>query len=244
MSVILLFCTLFTSAYSDSSNFFNDVNMFLGKYVHDSKVNYKAIQQNPNELQKLVNAVRDFDVHTLKSEDQVKAFWINAYNILVIHSVSRVFPINSPLDVTGFFDKTEHVVAGKKLTLNDIENNELRKPFKDPRIHFALVCAALSCPPLIDGAYFGDKLEMQLDERTRMNLNDKNFIRVNRRTREVSLSHIFEWYEEDFISKDQALLDFINRYRAEKIPANFKVGFYEYNWKLNELKARDTVNRK
>jgi hypothetical protein len=138
------------------------------------------------------------------------------------------------MDVAGFFDKTKHLVAGETLTVNDIENTKIRKKSDDPRIHFALVCAAGSCPPLINEAYFADKLDRQLDERTKANLNDDTFIRVDKETKKVYLSEIFKWYKDDFIPDGKTLLQFVNQYRLQKIPEDFSVDYYTYDWRLNE----------
>ena len=227
--VILILWT----SFSNASDFFMEADMFFSKHVKDGSVAYKAIRKNPGQLKILVSAIGIFD---LKNADRnmEMAFWINAYNILVIQSVVNNYPLKSPLDVKGFFDTQKHLAANEKLTLNEIENKKLREKFGDARIHFVLVCAAQSCPAIINQAYFSAKLDEQLDVRTKANLNDDNFIQVDSNAKKVAISEIFKWYEEDFATDRNTVLQYINQYRNKKIPGDYEVGFYQYDWSLNE----------
>lgn len=231
--LILLFLTTIANTQEVSSKIFDQVNQFLKQHVYDGLVDYQAIKKSPESLQKLVSTLEKFNLDSLPDANAEKAFWINAYNILVIYSVVSHYPIQSPMDVKGFFDTQEHQVAGEKLTLNDIENIKLRKKFGDPRFHFVLVCAAESCPPIINQAYIGNKLDEQLDARTKANLNDDQFIRVDSAERKVYVSEIFKWYKEDFLGNGKTILQYINQYRRNKVPEDFSVDFYSYDWRLN-----------
>jgi len=234
---LLLLCWL-PLAYSQptASKFFVEVDEFLKKHVNEGRVNYTAIKQNSTEIKALVSVLNKFDLKNLSDANTELAFWINAYNILVIHAVVANYPIQSPVEVKGFFDTQKHTVAGELLTLNDIENKKVRQKFKDARIHFALGCAARSCPPIINEAYFGDKLDAQLNARTRANLNDPKFIRVDKTAKKAYLSEIFRWYESDFSASGKTVLEYINLYRADKIPNTYAVDYYKYDWSLNEYK--------
>jgi len=214
----------------DLSQFFNRTTAFFRTYAHNGLVSYGEIKKDSKQIRELVGLVENFDVRKLSDANYEKAFWINAYNILVINSVVENSPIASPMDVAGFFDRRKHQVAGEKLTLNDIENIKLREKFRDARIHFALVCAALSCPPIINQAYLPETLDEQLDQRTRANLNDDNFIRVDKDEKKVYLSEIFKWYKEDFGN----FLQFVNQYRTQTIPEDYAIDYYTYDWRLNE----------
>ena len=132
--------------------FFSEADMFFSKHINDASVDYKSIRKNPEQLIKLVAAISAFDFKNAVKNREM-AFWINAYNILVIQSVVNNYPLKSRLDVKGFFDTRQHLTGGAKLTLNEIENKKLREKFGDARIHFVLVCAAQSCPPMINRAY-------------------------------------------------------------------------------------------
>ena len=175
----------------------------------------------------------------------MKAFYINAYNILVIKNVVDHYPINSPKDVDGFFDKIKHDVAGEKLTLNEIEKNKLMKPYNDPRIHFVLSCAAMSCPEIVNHAYEAKTLDIWLDKRTAKTLNDVDFIQVDTKDGKVMISKIFDQYSSDFSKekenkedKKKGALVFINKYRDEKIKSDYVVDYFPYNWKLNNYEER------
>lgn len=230
----MLILSMISAAQSQQelTQFFNRTNAFLEAHVHNNLVSYGEIKKDPKQITELVKLLENFDVSKLSDANSEKAFWINAYNILVINTVVTHSPIKSPMDVADFFDGRKHQVAGEKLTLNDIENIKLREKFGDARIHFALVCAALSCPPIINQAYLPETLDEQLNQRARINLNDDNFVRVVKGEKKVYLSEIFKWYKKDFGS----ILQFVNQYRTQAIPIDYSIDYYTYDWRLNESK--------
>ncbi|MEL6484863.1 MAG: DUF547 domain-containing protein [Bacteroidota bacterium] len=218
----------------DTETFFNKTNSFLKTHVKEGRVAYKDIKSNPAELEELIALAESISI----SKSDVKAyqaFWINAYNLLVIKSIVENYPIASPLDKSGFFDKNKHKVGSKEVTLNGIENDLLRAVFPDEsRFHFVLVCAGLGCPPIIASAYTPEKLEAQLQKQTELALNRPDFVKV--KGKKVLLSQIFEWYNGDFTKNNTSLVEYVNRYRTEKLDAKSKVGYYPYDWTLNEIK--------
>lgn len=213
--------------------FFEKANAFFDQYVKDGKVDYDDIHANPEKLDNVLDLAKKIMVN--KDNPQIyQAFWINAYNLSVIKGVVDNYPIDSPLDVSGFFDEITYPIGGKKRTLNEIENKILRSNFpNEPRFHFALVCAGLGCPPIINKAYLPETLETQLQEQTVLSLNNPKFVRI--KENKVGLSQIFEWYASDFKRNGRNFVEFINLYRKEKIDTNSKVFFYPYNWSLNKL---------
>ncbi len=214
--------------------FFKSSDAFFKAHVTNGRVNYKAIKKNPAELEKILASTNSITVD--KSDaNTYQAFWINIYNLSVIKGIIKKYPVKSPLDIKGFFDKTKHSVGGKKITLNDIEHKLLRGQFNDARFHFVLVCAGLGCPPIISEAYLPNTLDNQLDRQTRIALNSDSFIKVNARKKRVQLSEIMKWYKEDFTQNGNEI-DFINKYREEKIAEKSKISYYPYNWKLNQTK--------
>ena len=236
--VFLLFSLAsFTPASSQNiSAFFNKTDAFLKENVIESKVAYKKIKESPAQLNELLALAATFDVQKT-NPNQYRAFWINTYNLTVIQSVVAEYPIKSPLDIPGFFDKNIHEISGKKVTLNDIENKILRAQFdNDPRFHFVLVCAGLGCPPIVNEAYLPDTLENQLNKQTKLALNNADFVKVNTKKKKVQFSQIFEWYTSDFIVGDKSLIDFVNGYRTEPIPQKYKSSYYAYDWTLNQVK--------
>lgn len=212
------------------TNFFEEVNSFLSKYVSQGKVDYQSIKNNSSELDKLIGQIKTINLSSL-SEKTKKAFYINAYNILVIKSVVENYPIKGPLTVPGFFDKKQHVIAGERMTLNDIENKKLRAAYNDSRIHFVLVCAAKGCPQIVPFVYTPEKLQDQLMTQTKKALNDDAFVRVKPNEKKVLISEIFKWYKEDF---PDAIIEYLNKYRSQKILTDYTVDYYPYNWDLND----------
>lgn len=218
----------------DTAEFFSKADAFFKAHVKSGKVDYDAIKASPSNLYSLLDLARTISVSN-KDSRTYQAFWINTYNLSVIKGVVDKYPIKSPLDINGFFDTETYVAGGKNVTLNTMENNLLRANFpKEARFHFVLVCAGLGCPPIIDRAYLPETLEVQLQEQTILALNDPSFVRI--KGKRVYLSQIFEWYREDFTQNGKSLLEFVNQYRKEKITDNVKIGYYPYDWSLNETK--------
>jgi len=210
------------------------ITVFFKKFVDaDGRINYVAIKRNPLELKGLLRRIETFDAASAPADER-KAFYINAYNLLVISQVVERYPLASVEKVPGFFDKTTVSVAGDKLTLNDLEKTKLHDAYHDPRLHFVLVCAAKGCPKLNRDAYTGNSLDAQLTVQTRKVLQDPDFIRVDAAAKKAHLSQIFKWYEADFKASGKTGLAYINQYRDNKpIPASYAVDYYPYDWTLN-----------
>lgn len=210
-------------------DFFNYTNTFLGKYISNGNVDYTAIKTEKTTLDQLIETVATADLSAADKNTSI-AFYLNAYNLLVIKSVVENMPITSPLDVTGFFDTKKHKIAGGYLTLNDIENNKLRP---DARVHFSLVCAAKGCPKITSEAFMPNKVQDQLNALTKKAFNDPNFMKVDDSAKTAKISHIFEWYKEDFTRGGGSVIEYINKFRDVQIPSSYTQGYYDYDWKLN-----------
>ncbi|TGE28908.1 DUF547 domain-containing protein [Hymenobacter metallicola] len=235
--VLLLLCQCLTlhAAPADVKALAAAATVFLHKHVgSDGQVDYRAIKRSPAELQGLLKQVQTLSVQPLSAAEK-KAFYLNAYNLTVIGAVVESYPLTSVMKVPGFFDKQQRVVAGEKMTLNELENNKLRTPYNDPRVHFALVCAAKGCPRLSQDAYTPATLEAQLTAQAQRVLQDPTFIRVQEDSKKVLVSEIFKWYEADFKATGKPLLGYINQFRAARLlPAGLAVEYYTYDWALNE----------
>tara|TARA_R110002074_G_scaffold399036_1_gene591666 strand:+ start:18013 stop:18726 length:714 start_codon:yes stop_codon:yes gene_type:complete len=218
------------SSAQELNKFFNEADSFLKANVVNSLVKYNAIKENPEVLKAVLNSAKDISVSESDALNY-QAFWVNAYNLIVIDGIVKNYPLKSPLDVDGFFDKVKHSVGGKMITLNGIENKLLRAKFpNEPRFHFVLVCAGLGCPPIINEAYTPKKLDAQLQRQTTKALNDPNFIRVEGHN--VRVSQIFEWYKEDF-ERAGGIVVFINKFKTSKLPEAVQLDYYPYDWTLN-----------
>ncbi|RKE98415.1 DUF547 domain-containing protein [Ichthyenterobacterium magnum] len=229
--LIIVFLVSSLGFAQDMNTFFSKADSFFETNVSNGKVAYSKIHAKQDALNELLSLAKGIKVSESDSKTY-QAFWINAYNLSVIKGIIDNYPTNSPLDNDGFFDKTKYSLAGKEVTLNTIENKLLRAKFKDARFHFVLVCGAIGCPPLINKAYLPDTLEAQLEAQTIKALNG-SFLKVNVKKKRVAGSEILKWYKEDFVQNGSEI-DFINRYRKEKIPNNYKLTYFTYNWTLNK----------
>ncbi len=227
--LFILLVSLVTSA-QDLNTYFYKVDAFMAQHVANGKVNYKSIYKNSADLDEILDIAKSVSV-TPSDAKNYQAFWINAYNIATIKGIIDNYPINSPLDKKGFFDKTTYSLGGKQITLNDIENKLLRAKFNDARVHFVLVCGAVGCPPLISKAYKPETLDAQLTAQTKKAING-NFIKANTKKKRVQVSQIMEWYKEDFVQNGTEI-DFLNQYLDKKLPSKTKLSYFTYNWQLN-----------
>jgi hypothetical protein len=231
-SLILLLSVTVNGA--DLTTFFKKSDGFFKKYVHNGKVAYKSINGSFSEIEELYSEINTMNLASA-TDNEKKAFYINAYNLVVIYQVSKYYPLKSPLDQSGFFDKVKHSVAGEAMTLNSLEIKKLILTYKDPRIHFTLACAAKSCPPLPNFAFVPNDLDNQLNTRTKLSVNDKDWLKVRPELNKVVLSKIFDWYKKDFtMDGANSVIEFINKYRITSIPPNYAIDYYEYDWALNE----------
>lgn len=218
----------------NTSVFFDGADAFFNKYVENGKVKYTEIKDNPKHLKELLAEAKKVKVSPDQPKE-FKAFWINAYNLAVINGIVQNYPVKSPMDIEGFFDKKLHSLGQRSVTLDEIEKKILFKNFpSESRFHFVLVCAAKSCPPIIDEAYLPKKLEAQLQEQTKHALNDPEFLRVE--NQKAYFSNIFNWYKKDFLLNSPGIIEYVNQYRNKPISASAKIDFYEYNWELNDFK--------
>lgn len=231
--ILFVFTLVVTNGFSQDLNvFFDKADAFFKEHVASGKVAYSKIHANQDELNSILKIAEGISVSKNDAKNY-QAFWINAYNLSVIKGIINYYPTSSPLDHGGFFDKSTHSLGGKQITLNDIEHKLLRGQFKDPRYHFVLVCGAIGCPPLINKAYLPNTLDSQLDTQTKKAVNG-SFLQVDIKKKRVKASQIMEWYKEDFTMNGESEIDFINKYRTEKLEGKFKLSYFPYNWKVNK----------
>lgn len=213
----------------------------LKKHV-DAKgmVNYKGFKQDKSELNAYLKLLSENPPQKNWSKEDQMAYWINAYNAFTVDLILQKYPVKSIKDIAGNIYKVNTpwdikfiTIGGKKYDLNNIEHGILRKKYNDPRIHFALVCASISCPRLRYDAYTGAQLNAQLEDAGRDFLNDRSKNRIS--ADKADLSQYFSWYKGDF-TKNGSLVDFINKYSQTKINSSTKIGSIDYNWSLNEQK--------
>ena len=224
-----LVCQL--GAQSIGASFFDEADSFFQTHVKAGKVDYSAAAGS-SQLESLVKQVAKADL-SKSSDAERKAFYINAYNLLVISKVTKALPIKSVMDVADFFDNKDLAVAGQTVSLNYLEKQLLFKAYPDSRLHFVLVCGAVGCPPIIAEAYRPETLDRQLLTQTKAAINDPTFISGSGSSAE--LSQIFNWYSSDFGGSTSAVIAYINKYRDSNLSPKAKVSYSEYDWSLNSL---------
>jgi hypothetical protein len=216
----------------------------LKKYVDDKGlVDYNSIAKDSG-FSEYVQSLQDARVEEFSRDGQL-AFWINGYNAVTIDKVIKKKPKKSVRETfipgvwtaTKFFTSREHIVAGKRLSQDDIEHEILRKQFKDPRIHFAIICASMGCPPLPRIAYTEENVQTRLEEETRKYLNSPRGTRIDRAENTLHVSKLFDWFATDFIQKSGSTLAFMRLYLNEETLSfserDPKISYLEYNWALN-----------
>jgi hypothetical protein len=204
--------------------------------VKDERVDYNAIKASHlPDLTAYLDALSKVDPAKLDRNEQL-AFYINLYNATMIHTiVGRLTPTYSPSEKDyGVFKEPLVRLNGKTVSLNDLENTIIRPTFKDPRIHVALVCGARSCPPILPRAYTGADLDATLDQNMKNFVADKFRNPIDDGSKTLKLSHIFDWYADDFGGK-AAVPAFVGK-AAGKDYSGYKVEFVDYSWELNGQK--------
>ncbi len=214
-----------------AQDFFDRADVFFEQHLDEAgMVNYEGADEE--KLQELIAEVATYSLED-KSDLHQKAFYINAYNLLVINSVVMNMEKSSVQDVAGFFTQKIHRVANVRRSLNELEKEVLFVDFPDPRLHFVLVCGAISCPPLINKAYRPETLEKQLQAQCTSALNKVGFISFDDAFNTLRWSALFDWYAADFGQKKEGIITWINTFRTQKIPTTVKTSVMDYNWSLN-----------
>jgi len=225
-------------AFDQSHSLYSSV---LGKYVKDGSVDYRGLKSNPDDLKNYLSQTStitkgEFDKWT---QGQQLAFLINVYNAETLDLVQENYPVASIKDIAkdsgGPWEQPIVRLFGKKITLNALENEIIRKNYPDPRIHFALVCAAIGCPVLTNKPYLGPSLNSQLEMQTRNFISDSNKNYIDTANKTLHLSPIFDWFKDDFVSESGSVIAFVNPYMGGNTGSDFKIEYTNYDWTLNDL---------
>ena len=195
------------------------------------------------ELEQWLSTVSNLQLDEL-TEAEGLSFLINVYNALVIKKVLKKYPIPSILPkIFGipnwlaflrFFSQPVHQLNDQQVSLNDIEHKILRQQWQEPRIHFALVCAAIGCPLLRNEAYQPELVYDQLEADAVRFINNPDKVRFDSQSKVLFCSQIFKWYEQDFLRHSNAIADYIQPYLKTAIIEPISIRYLPYNWRLNE----------
>lgn len=225
-------------------------NRILTQYYDPAAgFDYKTLKaRDAATVQSLRQALGQVNVAALTPKQQL-AHWINVYNVNTVATILENYPVKSIRDIStdpiirlNVFKKDRIPVGNAKLSLNDVENDKIRNAFKDARIHFAINCAAKSCPPIRTEAYVGERLDAQLDDQARKFLNGPKGVRFRRDgdTLIITTTKIMDWFGDDFDDWAGGKTAFIRKYmpadkqqmidKAKKI----EIRYDDYDWSLNE----------
>lgn len=222
----------------------------LRTYVADGLIDYDGLKRN-HLFKTYLAQVASAQPEKLMNDQHRLAFLCNAYNAFVINGVlvhkidSGVLDYKNAQD-QGFFDVAEHILAGKTVDLNTLEHKMIRPVYQEPRVHMALVCAAKSCPTIRPEAFFGDRLDSQLEDQSRAFANNQAYVHYvtngkDAKEKSVYLSPILNWYGEDFGGQTGVLDFLLSRVESPKTTAGLQsardgtttIVYNEYDWSLN-----------
>ncbi|UCE24511.1 MAG: DUF547 domain-containing protein [Candidatus Zixiibacteriota bacterium] len=228
----------------------------LNTFVQGELVDYARLKEDRSDLDQFVSELAGLSLEEYDEMDATEqmALWLNAYNGITLRSVIDAYPVASIKDIEGVWDKTRWTVAGENVTLDDIEHNILRPVYEDGRIHFAVNCASLGCPPLLAEPFLPEVLDDQLDDLVFAFVNDVSRNSINPHNNTLTTTEIFSWFGDDFRDEfetdaypnlrpaEAAVLNFIFSYADESIlefvdeSAEWTIEYMPYDWSLNDIK--------
>jgi hypothetical protein len=262
--LLTLLAVLVTTGMPRASGFDHDYREYavvLHDYVHPPRVDYTRLKHGRAALDRIVTAFAETAANEERAwtREQRLAFWINAYNLFTLRAIVDHYPIrsavftlqprNSIRQIGGVWTQLTWHAAGRTLTLDDIEHRILRPEFKEPRVHFAINCASVGCPPLAAEPYRPASLDAQLDEAARRYLASDRGLTVDGNT--LRVTEILDWYGEDFVARfapdaggkpdriERAIRGVVARFGPSAAadlagkPAT-KIRFLGYDWSLND----------
>ena len=222
----------------------------LSRYSRDMgrRFDYDGLHAHPEELAAYLKAIGGADLASL-SRDELLALLVNAYNACTIDSILQTFqgsparPVGSIRDIPEVFARRTHSVGGYKLSLDDLEHGLIRPLFKDPRVHFVINCASVSCAPLPPEALSGSQLDAQLEAAARKTLSSPDYLRVQ--DNRLKVTKLLDWYGSDFVTEgflgsEKVLPAYLRRYGGTQVVRFIDAAggrpaydFMDYDWALN-----------
>ncbi|HEX7150110.1 MAG TPA: DUF547 domain-containing protein [Thermoanaerobaculia bacterium] len=246
--------TLSPSPAASGEPDYSQWNRILKTYYDPARgLDYAGLKaRDARALQRLRAQLGTVNVAALSRNEQL-AYWINVYNINTVATIVEHYPVESIRDIStdpivrlNVFKKERVPFGRTKLSLDQVEHEKIRPAFKDPRIHFAINCAAKSCPAIRPEAFTGDRLDVQLDDQTRRFLNGPLgvLLEPDGDEVEVHVTKIMDWFGEDFDKWGGGKRAFIRKYLSPEkqrvLDAAKEVDFeyHDYDWDLNDWKRK------
>lgn len=225
------FFLLLSFALLGQKNIHEQWTSALKIYVdNEGNVNYAKWKNDTTSLDNYISSLEVNPPAEYWSKNDSLAYFINTYNAVTVKLILDNYPLKSIRMLITPWRFKRFNLNGKKVSLNHIEHEILRK-MGEPRIHFAINCASASCPKLLNKAFYSHSMEKQLEAVTKDFINDKK--RNLTGEKEMSVSRIFQWFAGDFGTKKERHA-FIRRYAQEPVAKNAKLRFLNYDWSLNE----------
>ncbi len=213
-------------------------NELMEHHVKDGVVNYPDIQEDLR-LDTYLGEVNRLDPTTLPTRNDRLAFWINTYNAFAIKGILNGYSPKTKIGQYTYFIGEEYMVGEEAINLWSIERDILIPQFREPRIHFAIVCASHSCPKLRSFAFLPDQLDPQLNDSAKQFINDPTRNRFDQEKKIAYLSMIFDWFAEDFEGHSGSVLNYISQFVDDSTLAHelqnqtYTIEHLEYDWSLN-----------
>ncbi|MDC6351210.1 DUF547 domain-containing protein [Zeaxanthinibacter sp. PT1] len=203
----------------------------LNNYVNaEGNVNYAGMKKEIAVLDTYLKVLAENAPLDESTQEEKLSYYINLYNAATVKLILDNYPLKSIKDLRDPWNRKWISIGDKKVSLAHIENEVLRK-MDEPRIHFAINCASLSCPALARDAFRPGTMEKQLQEATLSFIRDSQYNSIQ--SEKLNISRIFDWYKEDF-TNNGSLIDYLNRYSKVEINDKATVSYKDYNWKLND----------
>jgi hypothetical protein len=213
----------------------------LQKFVNEKgEVDFEGIQRAPADLETYVSYVSQKKFSDFTDPQELLAHHINAYNALSMYTVVQkgIPETNAGLKKVFFFYFTKLVIGQEKMSLVDYETNHIRSKGED-RIHWSLNCMAVSCPRLPKEPFTGEKLNQQLQKDAVEFFNSDKNIRIDDKERTLLVTEILHFFPEDFVPKKAASINaYVNLFRTQAVPLDYKVKYIPYDWTINNSNQR------
>ncbi|MBN1458828.1 MAG: DUF547 domain-containing protein [Armatimonadetes bacterium] len=212
----------------------------LRAHVKNGFVDYAALKaERETQLDRYLQSLAE--VKGFAGQDDELAFWLNAYNAGVIKAVLERYPdIKSVMDIEDFFTIKRWRLAGKTYSFDELENEIIRPKFTDPRVHFVLVCASRSCPPLQHEAMDAARVQSQLEAAAKAAINRRKYVQVDAEAKVLTVTRIMSWYQQDFVDHSGSIQNYVATYidepqKSKLWRGQYTVKFMDYDWTLNDI---------